>query len=149
MIEVNKSKIESVRKTMKDLENYETEGHLDWRIAAAIHELRNYMDELRTERITEVTPIGVIQSVVRFPIEDDPKLNQKWEDLAMAEIRSSFSVWTDKILERFEEAYGLEPVTYEEMLSVIRRSHDFFDYMNGKEQVRYRGWKIYKKRGNR
>ena len=115
-------------------------------IINAIAYLDIFLEKLCTKELPpSYITAGTIHHRMILP-ESDWQYSQ---DVLMAKICSDFEVKIDELLANYEEVYGLEPVTYEEMSDVFTRCGDKAKYMHGKEQVRYMGWKIYKKKERR
>ena len=113
----------------------------------AIHNAIVYLDLFLEKLLTKELPpsyisAGTLHHRMVCPLPEW----ESFQDQVMVKICSDFEVKIDELLENYEEAYGLEPVTYEEMDAAFEAYCNCAKYMHGKDQVRFFGWKYYKKK---
>lgn len=112
-------------------------------ITNAIAYLDIFLEELCTKELpSSQLSAGAIHHRMVCPLPD-------WEsfhDQMMVKICSDFEVKIDELLANYEEVYGLEKVTYDELSEFIERNAGIAKITHGNSQVECYGYKIYKKK---
>ena len=135
-------KLEATIQDLRRLEEKEPNAIID----DAITYLELFLEKLRTKELPpSYLSAGTLHHRMICPVPEF-ETNQ---DRFMAKICSDFEIKIDELLENYEEVYGLEPVTYEELSEFMEIVGDTVKYMHGKDHFQFYGYKIYKKKVRR
>lgn len=138
-------RLDNLATTIQDLREM-AEKEPSTPITNAIAYLDIFLEKLCTKELpSSHISAGTLHHSMICPLPD-------WEsfgDEYMVKIRSDFEVKIDELLANYEEAYGLEPVTNDELSEFVERVGDIAKTMHGKSQVEFHGYKIYKKKERR
>lgn len=111
--------------------------------ADAVPDALHYLKEYHSLKIREEhLPIGTLRFKALIPAKEWDK---GAESLMLAQIEADLQIKVDEILRNYEQAYGLEPVTIREALPYLK-GPNYMVIQPSEEQMRVRGYKIYKKR---
>lgn len=138
-------RLDNLATTIQDLREM-AEKEQSTPITNAIAYLDIFLEKLCTKELpSSHLSFGTLHHRMVCPLPE-------WEsfhDQVMVKICSDFEVKIDELLENYEEAYGLEPVTNEELSEFMERVGDTVKYNHGKDQFQFHGYKIYKKKVHR
>ena len=106
----------------KDCPYPDDERCFDALMSDALAYLREY---LSVESVDYPLPCGTLHFRAMIPAED----YKAYPDLLFRRIRADIEIKMDELLRNYEQAYGLEPVTFEEAKFMLVSCNAFINYL--------------------